>query len=224
MSIGEVMATKDGFSISSSDSSKPNNNQMEYDDDISTITSTTDNKLNSICKFSMAKSYSPFDNFHCNCFLFGFCAASTTMPQSQYDTPSAHDSSAPNNVVKDQKFAALTAALNDILIDDETSPSDSLISSTASDDLSSKNNNNNKTKKKMAEAIKDANEKDINDVSPIFEVASPISHGTPTHATNSFSFSDGDGGRDFLIDDEIADQPVLCFGDNQGMNSNDSFA
>lgn len=128
-------------------------------------------------------------------------------------------------MVKDHKFAALTAALNDILIDDETSPSDSLISSTASDDLSSKNNNNynNNNKKKMAEAIKDANEKDINDISPIFEVASPISHGTPTHATNSFSFSDGDGGRDFLIDDEIADQPVLCFGDNQG-NPNDSFA
>lgn len=50
MSIGEVMATKDGFSISSSDSSKQNNNQHEYDDDISTITSTTDNKMNSICK------------------------------------------------------------------------------------------------------------------------------------------------------------------------------
>lgn len=50
MSIGEVMATKDGFSISSSDSSRQNNNHMEYDDDISTITSTTDNKLNSICK------------------------------------------------------------------------------------------------------------------------------------------------------------------------------
>lgn len=59
-------------------------------------------------------------------------------------------------------------------------------------------------------------EKDINEVSPIFDVASPISHGTPTHATNSFSFSDGDGGRDFLIDDEIADQPVLCFGESHG--------
>ncbi|XP_055315755.1 putative uncharacterized protein DDB_G0277255 isoform X5 [Sitodiplosis mosellana] len=190
MSIGEVMAIKDGFSISSSDSSKRNNNQMEYDDDISTITSTTDNKFNSI--------------------------SSTTMPQSQFDTPSAPNT---NDVVKDRKFAALTASLNDILIDDETSPSDSLISSTASDDLSSKNNNNNNNKKKIAEAIKDADEKDINDVSPIFEVASPISHGTPTHATNSFSFSDGDGGRDFLIDDEIADQPVLCFGDNQASST-----
>lgn len=145
-------------------------------------------------------------------FVFVF-SASITMPQSQFNTPCEESfAQNTNNVVKDQKFAALTAALNDILIDDETSPSDSLISSTASDDLSSKN----KIKKKLNETIKNNDEKDINDVSPIFEVASPISHGTPTHATNSFSFSDGDGGRDFLIDDEIADQPVLCFADNQG--------
>lgn len=125
-----------------------------------------------------------------------------------------------NNALKDQKFAALTAALNDILIDDETSPSDSLISSTASDDLCTKQKA--KKQKTIDAIIKDSDEKDvinINEVSPIFEVASPISHnGTPTHATNSFSFSDGDGNRDFLIDDEIADQPdhLLCFGDNHG--------
>lgn len=145
-------------------------------------------------------------------------AASTTVSQSQYNTP-YEELPAPNKneMVKDQKFAALTAALNDILIDDETSPSDSLISSTTSDDLSAK-----KEKQcKPAEPVKGADEKDINEVSPIFDVASP--NGTPTHATNSFSFSDGDGGRDFLIDDEIADQPVLCFADNQG-NPNDSFA
>lgn len=141
------------------------------------------------------------------------------MSQSKFNTP-GEDASAPNanNLVKDQKFAALTAALNDILIDDETSPSDSLISSTTSDDLSAKKNQN-----KPIEPVKrQTDEKDINDVSPIFDVASPLSHGTPTHATNSFSFSDGDGGRDFLIDDEIADQPVLCFADNQG-NPNDSY-
>lgn len=141
------------------------------------------------------------------------------MSQSQFNTP-CENTSAPNanDLVKDQKFAALTAALNDILIDDETSPSDSLISSTTSDDLSAKKNQN-----KPIEPVKrQSDEKDINDVSPIFDVASPLSHGTPTHATNSFSFSDGDGGRDFLIDDEIADQPVLCFADNQG-NPNDSY-
>lgn len=140
-------------------------------------------------------------------------AASTTVSQSQYNTP-YEELPVPNKneVLKDQKFAALTAALNDILIDDETSPSDSLISSTTSDDLSAKKEN----QCKPAEAVKGVDEKDINEISPIFDVASPISHGTPTHATNSFSFSDGDGGRDFLIDDEIADQPVLCFADNQG--------
>lgn len=116
-----------------------------------------------------------------------------------------------NATVQNTKFAALTAALNDILLDDETSPSDSLISSTASDDISLKKN-----KKKINDSIKEMEEKDLNEISPIFDVASPTSHGTPTHATNSFSFSDGDGGRDFLIDDEIADQPVLCFGENHG--------
>lgn len=155
------------------------------------------------------------------------------MPQSQFDSPceasnsknissgiSSNNNNENNNLIKDQKFAALTAALNDILIDDETSPSDSLISSTASDDLCSKQKA--KKQRSMETIIKDGDEKDIinlNEVSPIFEVASPISHnGTPTHATNSFSFSDGDGNRDFLIDDEIADQPdhLLCFGDNQG--------
>lgn len=146
------------------------------------------------------------------------------MSQSQFDSP-CDESSATNHInlmVNDKKFAAITAALNDFLISDETSPIDSFISElTVSDDSSAKRKE--LSRKKVIEAIKDGDEKDINDVSPIFEVASPISHGTPTHATNSFSFSDGDGGRDFLIDDEIADQPVLCFGDNQG-NPNDSFA
>lgn len=56
-SIGEVMANKDGIS-SSTDSSK---RIMEYrfhepqnkdDDDISTLTLATDNKLSSICMFN----------------------------------------------------------------------------------------------------------------------------------------------------------------------------
>lgn len=104
----------------------------------------------------------------------------------------------------------MTAALNDILLDDETSPSDSLISSTASDDVGSK-----KTKKLINDSIKESDERDLNEV--MHGVTSPVSHGSPTHGTNSFS-SDGYGGRDFLIDDEIADQPVLCFGDDHGTN------
>lgn len=54
MSIGEVMAAKDGISTASSDSSNlKNNNQQEYDDDTSTISSATGNKINSICTFSI---------------------------------------------------------------------------------------------------------------------------------------------------------------------------
>lgn len=135
-------------------------------------------------------------------------ASTTTIPQSDTQFFDTVEQNA-NDLVQNTKFAAMTAALSDILLDDETSPSDSLISSTASDDIGLK-----RTKKRINDSIKEIDEKDLNDVSPIFEVASPISHGTPTHATNSFSFSDGDCARDFLIDDEIADQPVLCFGDN----------
>lgn len=133
------------------------------------------------------------------------------MPKSDTDKQTIDDK---NDHGQNNKFAAITAALNDILLDDETSPSDSLISSSSSsDDCGAK-----MAKKKINDSIKEcANEKDLNDTSPVFEMTSPLSpRGTPTHATNSFSFSDGDGARDFLIDDEIADQPVLCFGDAHG--------
>lgn len=52
----QVMAMKDGISMSSSESSGAGgnrhrivNNNNGFDDDISTITLTTDNKLSSIC-------------------------------------------------------------------------------------------------------------------------------------------------------------------------------
>lgn len=112
------------------------------------------------------------------------------------------------NDVENFKYAAITAAVGDILLDDETSPSNSLMSSMTSDGAEFK-----KAKMKMNDSIR---EKDIDDISPSFDLASPVSHGTPTHASHSFSLSDGDGGRDFLIDDEIADQPDLCFGDDHG--------
>lgn len=132
-------------------------------------------------------------------------------PQSNaftVDANASHDAN--GRVQQNLKFAAITAAVSDILLDDETSPSNSLLSSTASDDVAPE-----KAKKRVTELKKciDDDEKDIDEISPIFDVASPASQGTPTHATNSFSFSDGEGGRDFLIDDEIADQPVLCFSD-----------
>nr|CAI5818998.1 unnamed protein product [Callosobruchus analis] len=101
-------------------------------------------------------------------------------------------------VFEDPKFAAVAAAASNTesLLDDETlmSPTDSILSCTESEEI-----------KKKAERSS-SNSKDIN------EKASPSSPGTPTNASNSLSLSDGKD--DFLIDDEIADQPALVFEDN----------
>lgn len=110
--------------------------------------------------------------------------------------------------IEDMKFAQITEAAGDDLIDDETSPIDSLMSSCDSDEIMTKKN-----KKKINDSIK---EQDILDEMPILDFSGPISPGSPTHASNSLSLSDGDVGRDFLIDDEIADQPALCFSDKHG--------
>lgn len=108
--------------------------------------------------------------------------------------------------IAETKFAEMAAAVSDILLDDETSPTDSLVSSTESEEMMLKKE---KAKKKL---IEDAREKDIDEISPEIDlVSSPRSPGTPTHASNSLSLSDA--GRDFLIDDEIADQPALLFSD-----------
>lgn len=104
------------------------------------------------------------------------------------------------------KFAQITEAAGDDFIDDETSPIDSLMSSCDSDEIMTKKN-----KKKINDSIK---EKDIFD--PTLDLSCPLSPGSPTHASTSLSLSDGDVGRDFLIDDEIADQPALCFSDKHG--------
>ncbi|XP_037045695.1 probable serine/threonine-protein kinase DDB_G0278845 isoform X4 [Bradysia coprophila] len=109
--------------------------------------------------------------------------------------------------IEDMKFAQITEAAGDDLIDDETSPIDSLMSSCDSDEIMTKKN-----KKKINDSIK---EKDILDELPILDISCPLSPVSPTHASNSLSLSDGDVGRDFLIDDEIADQPALCFSDKR---------
>lgn len=107
----------------------------------------------------------------------------------------------PNNLnnINETKFAEMAAAACDFLLDDETSPTDSLVS-TGSDDEEKQ------LKKKKNEEIQ---ERTLEDISPELECSSPLSPGTPTHASNSLS----DMGRDFLIDDEIADQPALLFND-----------
>lgn len=109
-----------------------------------------------------------------------------------------------------RKFAQITADVDDMFLDDETSPTDSLVSSTDSDEIISKRN-----KKKINDAIK---EKDDVSMPTLLDLSSPLmSPGTPTHASRSLSLSD-EGARDFLIDDEIADQPALCFSKNHGMH------
>lgn len=140
-------------------------------------------------------------------------AASLTLPKPQsnaftVDANTSHATRA--SVEQNLKFAAITAAVSDILLDDETSPSNSLLSSSSSDDAALEKGTRKVTD--LKKRVDDDNEKDIDEISPIFDDAG-TPQGTPTHATNSFSFSDGDGGQDFLIDDEIADQPVLCFSD-----------
>ncbi|KAJ8919218.1 hypothetical protein NQ315_012206, partial [Exocentrus adspersus] len=97
--------------------------------------------------------------------------------------------------IEDQKFAAVAAASNtSSLLDDETllSPADS-ISYTETEEIKRKHERSS------------SNSKDIN------EKATPPSPGTPTNASHSLSLSDGKD--DFLIDDEIADQPALVFED-----------
>lgn len=104
--------------------------------------------------------------------------------------------------IEDPKFAAVAAASNNgKLLEDETSPVDSLICSyTESEDYIKHKLLNNDLKKSAMTSS--SNSKDINEKS-----TSPSSPGTPTNASNSLSLSDG---KDYF-DDEIADQPgLLC--------------
>lgn len=96
--------------------------------------------------------------------------------------------------IEDPAFAA-AAATTTTMIDDETSPVDSLFDSptasiTQSDGKVSRKDNNN---------VMEKSGNTIDDDSP----------GTPTNASNSLSLSEG---REFF-DDEIADQPGLTFDD-----------
>ncbi|XP_036219904.2 serine-rich adhesin for platelets isoform X4 [Bactrocera oleae] len=103
------------------------------------------------------------------------------------------------NTLNETKFAEMALAGSTYLLDDETSPTDSLVSSTESEEAASK-----QKKHKINEELQ---EKDIDEISPELEMGSPISPGTPTHASHSLSLSDCGN----LIDDEIADQPALLF-------------
>lgn len=108
-------------------------------------------------------------------------------------------------------FAAVAAKSSVQLLEDETSPQDSLISSfTESEDAPSKRTQHVTTPSTSSKPIDSTNSKDVNERSPL----SPASPGTPTNTSLSLS-----EGRDFLIDDEIADQPALTFGEANNIRS-----
>ncbi|XP_032593436.2 serine-rich adhesin for platelets isoform X6 [Drosophila grimshawi] len=118
-----------------------------------------------------------------------------------------------NNALNESKFAELALANSScLLLDDETSPTDSLVSST--EEMESEEAGGKLKKHKLNAELqqKDNNEVDIDDISPLLELEldmashSPHSPGTPTHASHSLSLGSDYGN---LIDDEIADQPAL---------------
>lgn len=108
------------------------------------------------------------------------------------------------------KFAETVDKVKDsALLDDETSPTDSLVSSSDSGDVLMKKVDRPRDDT-VVRKFEDIKEQDLEDISPELEdLVSPMAPGTPTHASNSLSHSDGHD--DFLIDDEIADQPELMF-------------
>ncbi|XP_039749359.1 uncharacterized protein LOC120626133 isoform X3 [Pararge aegeria] len=167
-----------------------------------------------------------------------------SMTSSNYSTTSTcTNQSAEHNLtltLEESKFdiSALETSTQSLL-DDETSPADSLISSTSTSDsnndlhvereppsISSAYQTAN-TKTRTPEPIMEDEDDRVDGeiLQPVKEGSSdgsgsgesggskdvtPPSPGTPTHASGSLSLSDG---RDFF-DDEIADQPALLFRKN----------
>lgn len=120
--------------------------------------------------------------------------------------------------IEDPLFAAIAAAACPTMIDDETSPVDSLFSSssatsTASEILEKDQSASNPFPKDENKCLQDHDKANAEgSAHRSANVLSPDSPGTPTNASTSLSLSVSEG-RDFLIDDEIADQPGLTFDD-----------
>ncbi|KAH8270101.1 hypothetical protein KR018_004028 [Drosophila ironensis] len=119
-----------------------------------------------------------------------------------------------NNALNESKFAELALASSScLLLDDETSPTDSLVSSTE-DSEEAAGGKLQKHKLNEERQQKDIDDIDLDEISPVLDLemdplpalGSPISPGTPTHASHSLSLGSDCGN---LIDDEIADQPAL---------------
>lgn len=118
------------------------------------------------------------------------------------------------------KFAQTVDKTKDsAMLDDETSPTDSLVSSSDSGDVLMKKVEKPHGERTLCKLIfDDIKEQDLEDITPeLVDLISPVTPGTPTHASNSHSLSDDRD--DFLIDDEIADQPALVFNDKKHKGS-----
>ncbi|XP_017080611.1 uncharacterized protein LOC108114243 isoform X4 [Drosophila eugracilis] len=205
---GESLAAQDCSSMSmsiSSDTQAPENprdNEKEEDmslglDEISLI--NTDMQFSTISSMTETPpklGQEPMLNLH----LVDNREAGTSRPRSF------------NNALNESKFAELALASSScLLLDDETSPTDSLVSST--EDSEEAGGKLQKHKLNEERQQKDIDDIDIDDISPVLELdldppgsRSPISPGTPTHASHSLSLGSDCGN---LIDDEIADQPAL---------------
>jgi hypothetical protein len=120
--------------------------------------------------------------------------------------------------IEDPLFAAIAAAACPTMIEDETSPVDSLFSSstatsTASEILEKDQSASNPFPRDESKSLQDYDKGNAEGSAPrSANILSPDSPGTPTNASTSLSLSVSEG-RDFLIDDEIADQPGLTFDD-----------
>ncbi|KAK9891779.1 hypothetical protein WA026_016576 [Henosepilachna vigintioctopunctata] len=172
---GEAMADEVSFSISSSDESKDKDVLMNKSNGDCDIYSNNKNKVET--KLFIKKSL-------------------PLLPLKTEFQPVTL-------TIKDTDIKLQDAAISNeksTMLDEESSPIESILSFTESEEI---------LKKKM----------DHNSFSPkeINEKRSSSSPSTPTNASNSLSFSDGKD--DFLIDDEIADQPALVFGDKSQHNS-----
>lgn len=111
------------------------------------------------------------------------------------------------------KFAEMAEAVkDDFLLNDETSPTDSLVSSTSDSNIL--NLKKCEEKEILLRFKDDFKEKNIDDITP--ELVDLISPCSPTHASNSLSLSDN--GSNFLIDDEIEDQPGLMLNEKNHNN------
>lgn len=118
--------------------------------------------------------------------------------------------------MEELKFAETVDKVRDsALLDDETSPTDSLVSSSESGDVLMRRVDKIQDDGALCKnQFDDIKEQDLEDITPeLLDLISPITPGTPTHASNSLSLSDNRD--DFLIDDEIADQPALVFNDKK---------